>query len=52
MVVISFPARSLGGRSKGMVDNYADHFAELIAGQPWQVTRFDFPTELVFRVMR
>ena len=52
VIVISFPARSLGGRSKGMVDNYADHFAELIAGQPWQVTRFDFPTELVFRVMR
>jgi 16S rRNA (guanine(1405)-N(7))-methyltransferase len=52
VVVVSFPARSLGGRSKGMVGSYADHFAELVAGQPWQVTRFDFPTELVFRVMR
>ncbi len=52
VMVISFPARSLGGRSKGMVQNYAEHFAELIAGRPWQVTRFDFATELVFRVIK
>lgn len=52
VMVISFPARSLGGRSKGMVQNYADHFAELIAGRSWQVIRFDFPTELVFRVIK
>jgi 16S rRNA (guanine(1405)-N(7))-methyltransferase len=52
VLVISFPARSLGGRSKGMVQNYADHFAELIAGRPWQVTRFEFATELVFRMIK
>lgn len=52
VMVVSFPARSLGGHSKGMVQNYADHFDELIAGRPWQVTRFDFPTELVFRVIK
>jgi 16S rRNA (guanine(1405)-N(7))-methyltransferase len=52
VIVISFPARSLGGRAKGMVQNYAAHFAELVAGRPWQITRFDFPTEMVFRVQR
>jgi 16S rRNA (guanine(1405)-N(7))-methyltransferase len=52
VLVVSFPARSLGGRSKGMVQNYADHFAELVAGQPWRVARFDFPTEMVFRLIR
>jgi 16S rRNA (guanine(1405)-N(7))-methyltransferase len=52
ILLISYPARSLGGRAKGMVDTYAGHFAELVAGTPWQVTRFDFPTEVVFRVER
>jgi 16S rRNA (guanine(1405)-N(7))-methyltransferase len=52
VVVVSYPARSLGGHGKGMVQNYADHFAKLSAGQPWQITRFDFPTELVFRLTR
>jgi 16S rRNA (guanine(1405)-N(7))-methyltransferase len=52
VLVVSFPARSLGGQSKGMVQNYADHFTKLVAGQPWQITRYDFPTELVFRIVR
>ena len=52
VLVVSFPLRSLGGHSKGMVQNYADHFAELMAGHPWQITRFDFPTEMVFRIQK
>jgi 16S rRNA (guanine(1405)-N(7))-methyltransferase len=52
VVVVSYPAHSLGGRSKGMVASYAAQFAVLAAGQPWQVTRFDFPNELVFRIVR
>jgi 16S rRNA (guanine(1405)-N(7))-methyltransferase len=52
VIVVSFPARSLGGRSKGMVQNYAEHFARMIADQPWQISRFDFPTEMVFRLVR
>jgi 16S rRNA (guanine(1405)-N(7))-methyltransferase len=50
VLVVSFPARSLGGQSKGMVQNYAEHFAQLVAEQPWRITRFDFPTEMVFRI--
>jgi 16S rRNA (guanine(1405)-N(7))-methyltransferase len=52
VIVVSFPARSLGGRSKGMVHNYADHFAQMVAEQPWQIARFDFPTELVYRMTK
>lgn len=49
--VISFPAKSLGGRSKGMVANYEAHFEELIAGRGWSVlARLEFATELAFVV--
>lgn len=52
VVFVSYPAQSLGGRAKGMVTNYAAHFAALAEGQPWTVTRFEFPGELVFRIQR
>lgn len=52
VLIVSFPARSLGGHGKGMVQNYAEHFAKLVDGQPWQIERFDFPTELVFRIRK
>lgn len=51
-LLVSFPARSLGGRSKGMVDNYEAHFEDLIAGQNWRVQRYEFPTELAFLISR
>ena len=51
-LLVSFPVYSLGGRSVGMLDTYADHMQELVAGQPWSVVRFDFPTELVFLLSR
>ena len=52
VIVVSYPTASLGGRRKGMVESYAAAFATLVAGQSWRVTRFDFPTELVFRIER
>ena len=51
-ILVSFPARSLGGRSKGMVQFYEQHFRDLISGQPWQVTRFEFPGELAFLIRK
>jgi 16S rRNA (guanine(1405)-N(7))-methyltransferase len=51
-ILVSFPAHSLGGRSKGMVENYEAHFSELVAGKDWQVTRFEFPGELAFLVRK
>lgn len=52
VVVVSYPVYSLGGRQRGMADHYAAQFAALVAGQPWRVERFDFATELVFRIRR
>ena len=52
VLVVSYPARSLGGRAKGMVETYARQFDTLVAGHDWRVTRFDFATELVFRIER
>ncbi len=50
-LAVSFPAKSLGGRSKGMVENYSARFEELIAGRGWQVLgELAFSTELVFVV--
>jgi 16S rRNA (guanine(1405)-N(7))-methyltransferase len=51
-ILVTFPAHSLGGRSKGMVQNYSDHFQTLTAGQPWKITRYEFPGELGFLVRK
>lgn len=49
-LIVSFPVRSLGGRSKGMAAHYDAHFRQLVAGRPWRVERFDFATELAYRL--
>ena len=49
-LLISYPAQSLGGRSKGMVENYTQQFDALANGRNWQVQRFEFATELAFLV--
>lgn len=49
-LLVSFPARSLGGRAKGMPRNYEAAFRELIAKRQWAVQRFEFSTELAFLV--
>ncbi len=55
-MLISFPARSLGGRSKGMVENYEGRFHDLLAqsgvASGAQVQRFEFAMELAFLVSR
>ena len=49
-LLLSYPAQSLGGRSKGMVENYTQQFEALANGRNWQVQRFEFATELAFLV--
>ncbi len=49
-LLISFPARSLGGRQKGMAQNYEAQFRAWVGGRPWRIQRFEFPTELAFLV--
>lgn len=51
-IVISYPLRSLGGNRKGMGFTYESDFNRLADGRNWQVRRFEFPNELVFRVTR
>jgi 16S rRNA (guanine(1405)-N(7))-methyltransferase len=49
-LLISYPAQSLGGRGKGMVENYTRQFESLADGRSWQVQKFEFSTELAFLV--
>jgi 16S rRNA (guanine(1405)-N(7))-methyltransferase len=51
-ILVSFPAHSLGGRSKGMPQFYEQHFRDLIADQSWQITRFEFPGEIAFLIRK
>jgi 16S rRNA (guanine(1405)-N(7))-methyltransferase len=51
-ILVSFPARSLGGYDKGMIENYEAHFLEMIKEKPWAVRRFEFETELAFLVIK
>lgn len=52
-LAVSFPAKSLGGRRKGMIENYAARFGELLAGRDLAVLdRLEFETELLFVVKR
>ena len=51
-LVVSFPIQSLGGKRKGMSQNYAAHFADLMAGRSWPVQRLEFENELVFVVRK
>jgi len=52
VVIVSYPVHSLGGRQRGMAATYAAQFAALVEGQSWRIERFDFTTELVFRIWR
>lgn len=49
-LLVSFPALSLGGRGKGMVQNYAAAFRELADQRNWFLEQFEFQTELAFLV--
>jgi len=49
-LLVSFPVRSLGGANKGMVASYDAHMSELLAGKDWPFQRFEFETELAYRI--
>lgn len=51
-VLVSFAVRSLSGRSKGMSGHYDAHLRGLVAEHAWQVTRFDFATELAYLIAK
>jgi 16S rRNA (guanine(1405)-N(7))-methyltransferase len=51
-ILVSFPSRSLGGRLKGMAENYENHFYELISGKHWHITKTEFPNEITFLIQK
>jgi len=51
-ILVSFPAHSLGGRGKGMAENYEQRFRALADAEGWEIERFVFPTELAFLVRK
>jgi 16S rRNA (guanine(1405)-N(7))-methyltransferase len=51
-IVVSYPARSLGGRGKGMVGNYSAQFETLAEARGWAYERLTFETELVYIVRK
>ena len=51
VIIISYPAQSLGGRNKGMVQSYRTHFQHLFPADERQIQEFVFPTEIVFRLV-
>jgi len=52
VIIISYPAQSLGGRNKGMVQSYRTHFQQLFPADDRQIQEFVFPTEIVFRLVK
>ncbi|MEZ4861093.1 MAG: hypothetical protein R3C14_07300 [Caldilineaceae bacterium] len=52
VVIVSFPAHSLGGRRKGMTTTYPAHLRALLQSSTWRIEEFTFATELVFRLTR
>jgi 16S rRNA (guanine(1405)-N(7))-methyltransferase len=51
-ILVSFPAHSLGGRARGMAENYEQRFRALADAEGWPIERFMFATELAFLVSK
>ena len=49
-LVISYPARSIGGRGKGMVETYRADFLALAERKEWEAKELLYDTELVYVV--
>lgn len=47
-IAVSYPVQSVGGRGKGMRDNYQDQFEATLAGLEYPFQRLEFKSELVF----
>jgi 16S rRNA (guanine(1405)-N(7))-methyltransferase len=52
VVVVSFPARSLGGRDKGMRDTYDRMLHGMVEGSGREIEVRSYPTETVYRLAR
>jgi 16S rRNA (guanine(1405)-N(7))-methyltransferase len=51
-MLVSFPARTLGGTEKGMAATYTARFLALASSERWQVRQFTYSSEIAFLVTR
>ncbi|NJK64624.1 MAG: 16S rRNA methyltransferase [Synechococcaceae cyanobacterium SM2_3_1] len=51
-LVVSFPAHSLTGKSKGMLTSYDRQFRAMIRDEGWSIQQFCFATEMVYIVTK
>jgi 16S rRNA (guanine(1405)-N(7))-methyltransferase len=51
-VVVSFPAKSLGGKNKGMVAHYDAYLKSIVQGTDWEMTMLPFVNETVYILKR
>ena len=51
-LLISYPSKSLSGRSKGMKQTYSEHFDRITSGRKFKIQWFDFPNETVYLLSR
>ncbi|GLW05871.1 16S rRNA methyltransferase [Microtetraspora sp. NBRC 13810] len=51
-LIVTFPTKSLGQRSKGMFQTYSTAFEEYAADRTWRYERFEIPNELVYVIRR
>ena len=51
-LVVSFPTKSLGGRSKGLRETYREMLNEILKDDPWERQELDFASEQVFVIRK
>lgn len=51
-LVVTFPTRSLGQRSKGMFQTHSTAFEAQMEGRPWDVRRLEIGPELIYVIRR
>lgn len=51
-IVLTFPTKSLGQRSKGMFQTYSSEAEKRMSERSWQVERVEIPNELIYVVRK
>jgi len=51
-LAVSFPAKTLGGREKNMLEHYEARFHKLTQKKDWVIQRLEFGSELVFLITK
>ncbi|MBX7143861.1 MAG: hypothetical protein K1X79_05370 [Oligoflexia bacterium] len=49
-IIVSWPIKSLGGKNKGMLSTYSEHFEEIVKPYAWETESFCFQNEMVYLI--